>query len=335
MSVVEFEIFGTVFVLDDGGDPSLLATARMFAYAYDPCPNHVAPRPRIAIELERGHVGKFETGVLRPVHRTAKYPRWNFDALVHETPHGFHAVWPSRGMLIRTSSAWREVSVVIDRRIEGVVASESIFHLCRSLALYLRPPGTLVLHSSGVLMDKSGVACFVGPSGSGKTTKFLEAVLGRGCRPLANDRVLLEPSTGMVTSWPNYLTMFYGTMRRWKALALAAENARLVTEAADEYTAPSTEEDDFAIKRQYTMGWFARACGQRYGHCGPLRTIVFLEQLQEQADLVEHLMANNLEGSNETAFMPWHGLHPPTHATRDALNDFIRGRVTTRCSIDF
>lgn len=227
-------------------------------------------------------------------------------------------------------------------------AAETLFHVCRSVALYERDQEhAQLLHASAVARD-AGVVAFCGVSGAGKTTLMLHAVLNLGYYPVTNDRMLVWGTTPLAVSFPGYINCCEGTLladHRLYRAALAFENCDNLFRTMPR---PDGLRNDFTkrFKRLYPMSWLVDLIRRPYLSGLPLVSVVF-PQVTPKCDrpIIKRLnldstvdyrqacliLSNNLFMKRDTAFLPWHGLvWPGTLGDIERFLSVIRGsRVST------
>lgn len=141
-------------------------------------------------------------------HHSRNYAHWNL-----EGPTEAGGIFlPREGVLFQFSAATSRLDVYIDTQ-QARRADELLFHAARNIALWRRSARCRpMLHASAVVTD-SGAWLFLGGKGAGKSTLFIDGVLRRSAKALANDRVLLDASDGRtIWSWPSYLSYCQGTI---------------------------------------------------------------------------------------------------------------------------
>ena len=307
-----------------------------FVDAYDEA--DVGPDRRVAVRVVREPPPAVSEGEEVWVHRS-KHGYWNFRGSADFGPPRVVA-WHGKGVAVTVPDPLDAVTVAADPGLSPARAGEATFHVCRSLALYLRDAGRgNLLHASAVECAGRAVL-FVGGVNAGKTTLALESVLRHGCRPLANDRVLATAEAApAVVSWPSYCSYAEGTLLRYPqlhaaALAYEREECRYRTQRWGPSLAPRYTKDS---KRVYPMVWFTDATGIRYRRRAPLGLLLHvrvspeipepvLEPVRPDDDEARAgLLAMLAEESFDTvepSFYPWHGLARPRGAP--PLDDFVR-----------
>jgi hypothetical protein len=336
------QMLGVRFCIDVGHSQRVLEYVDSFMGAYDGRDQDDQPEHRtIHVSIVRGAVPDCPPTVASvPVHRS-KHAYWTFDGRVLSTSPPFVS-WPTRGVAVRLDRDVRHVEVVTtgnDHRFDG----ESIFHVLRSLTLYLRAPGRWLLHASAVCREGRCYA-FTGDAFAGKTTLFTEAVLRGRATPVANDRVSIGPALD-VLSWPSYASYCEGTLLRYPELvaaALAYESERCPFRT-QRWSGPLSSSFSKFKKRIYPMAWFAAAADRKYRRHAPLGAL-FLSKVDQSArspslrrmDLsaaadralfLNAVTAGSFE-SEEPSFMPWHGLDRPRgSASEDLLDSLVDGNA--------
>lgn len=336
MSAAPFEMLGVRLLVD--APEALLGGVRSFLGAYDPAqPQFAPPLREIALQVERGALPDLDRATrMVPVHRS-KHDYWNFTAQVTGGAPPLAAWWPARQLHIELPASLSPIRVRLDRGVSDAFGGESLFHLMRSLALYLRAPGNL-LHASAVVSAGSAVL-FIGKVLAGKTTLMTEAVLACGARPLANDRVLVPARDPPQTvSWPSYSSFCEGTLLVHESLARAA----LAYEREDcpyrtrRWPSPLARDFSVSSKRTYPMTWFTGATATRFARHAPLGAVVFcqldpalagaswarIEASGDAAAAIAAELAKNCFDRAEPSFLPWHGVPGPGDAPR--LDDLVR-----------
>jgi hypothetical protein len=305
-----------------------LAYVHAFMDAYEG-PDDEAADAKVAIEVARGPLPAPAGGATVQVH-SSKHAYWNFAGTVVSTEPRI-VVWDGKGVAVRLEPPDR-AHVTVDPALPAARAGEAVFHLCRSLALYLRRAdrGNLV-HASAVECEGRTVL-FSGGVNAGKSTLCAESVLRHGCRPLANDRVLLSAGEPPVAvSWPSYSSFAEGTLLDYPELE----------EAARDYERPScpyrtqTWGDRLSraytkdVKRVYPMAWFAGAAGTRFVRRAPLGLLLLVRLKEggratlEPADVSAAAeLADQSFDAAEPSFHPWHGLPAPRGAP--PLEDLVQ-----------
>jgi hypothetical protein len=309
-------------------DQKMLCYAHTFVDAYDTSDDFYTDASSISVIINRGTLPEDIDGQTIPVHRT-KHAYWNFDGqLLPGDEH--YVIWPTKGISIKLNRSVDEVFIEVDKRIDPIFAGESIFHVCRGLALYKRPGymGNL-LHASSILFNE-GAIVFCGPTSSGKTTLMTEAVFACNARPLANDRVLVTATAPpSVISWPSYASFCEGTLLKYPPLARAAMEYERDTCYYRTQSWPWSLRQCFTkdSKRIYPMVWFSSVVGKKYVRQSPLHALVIAKvhplieqpgvELYDLADISQRhnlgsLLSELVFDREEESFMPWHGLSMPT-----------------------
>lgn len=335
----DFELLGVRMQVE--APHQLLVGVRAFLDAYDPQPYPWSPVRELVLRVERGELPPGGAAPRTRVHRS-KHEYWNFDAEVTHAGPPLHALWPSRQLYVELPASLSPVRVVFHHAVDDAFAGEGLFHLMRSLALYLRMPGNL-LHASAVVHGR-GAVLFVGHTLSGKTTLLTEAVLACGARPLANDRVLLPARDPLhAVSWPSYCSFCEGTLLGHRSLTDAA----LAYERDDcayrtrRWPEPLVRDFSPQRKRTYPMIWFTEATATRFVRHAPLSAIVFsrldlslpeaswsrLEPAIDAAAIAGELAESSFDRA-EPSFLPWHGLAWPS--TAPELGDLIERASAAR-----
>lgn len=331
---VPLNLLGTRFDLRST-EPALLSFLAAFTEAYLPQPGLPVHRC-IRVEVRRGQLPACGELPRTIVHSSNTMSYWHFDcALVEQGDDTLRAVWDTRGLaiLLHDMPLPTLVEVTVDPQTASIWAGESIFHLCRSLALYLRPAGrTTLMHASGIVV-RSGAVLFCGDEFAGKTTLMIEAIIRCGARPLTNDRALLGVESPVdVWSWPGYASFCEGTLLQYPALARAALAYELGQYAHRTISWPRPLGRSFVksaeSRRMYPMTWLTGALGARYVLRANLSALVltklatsvqqtgFRRLTMTAADcgaLSERLVREHFD-VEEPAFAPWHGLSLPQSA---------------------
>lgn len=318
-------ILGVRFEL--AGSNDLFAYSRGFLEAYEAESDLIAHR-RINVRVQRAEVANL-AGATRAVHRS-KHRYWNFSAQVADS-RPLRAVWPTRGLQVEADATLSALEVSISPKQSTAAAGESLFHLLRSFALYLRARGNF-LHASGVVVDGNALL-FVGNALAGKTTLFTAAVRSGRARPLANDRALLTPEPLVhALSWPSYASYCEGTLLEIPELARAAcafEEREPNPLRTQRWSAPLEAAFSVDHKRIYPMIWLSEALHARYVRRAPVGAVVFAhlapglngaslrelrtEPHREREQILGALSAACFD-TTEPSFLPWHGLPLPDDA---------------------
>jgi hypothetical protein len=305
-----------------------LAYVNAFMSAYDE-PDDEAVDAQVAIDIVRGVLPAPAGGERVKVH-SSKHAYWNFAGTVVSAEPRL-VLWDGKGLAIRLESRGRRAHVTVDPELPPARAGEAVFHLCRSLALYMRrgDRGNLV-HASAVECAGRAVL-FIGGVNAGKSTLCAESVLRHGCRPLANDRVLVTAAELPVAiSWPSYSSFVEGTLLDYPeleeaALAYERPSCPYRTQTWTERLSRAYTKD---VKRIYPMGWFAGAAGTRFVRRAPLGLLLLTRLKDSGCTTLESLdsrsvaeLADQTFDAVEPSFHPWHGLPAPSGAP--ALDDLI------------
>ena len=314
-------------------DPELLGYLPAFVDAYDWRDGPSLPIVRrVEIVAQYGPLPRPTSGDRVPVHYSKTMAYWNFEGHLHQSEDSARAVtWTTHGLFIVVEPRAESVRVTVSEGADPLRASESLFHMCRGLALYLRAgwQGNL-LHASAV--DVGGRAVlFSGKALAGKTTLMLESILQCGAHPLSNDRVLVttDPHPAAV-SWPGYASFCEGTLLRYPALTHAAQAYETEPGQYRSLSWPYPLKPVFRktadTKRMYPMVWLRDALGKKYVPRRPLGALVLArlssgikQPVVDRYDLSNlatrryllALLRGSVYDRREPAFAPWHGLSLP------------------------
>lgn len=287
---------------------------------------------KVVIDTRRGQLPTIEPSAPRVlVHHHKREASWRFHGRVVEKGRsGRTVVWPSKGIAVHLRKGGTEIEIIVDPGVDGIMAGEAIFHVCRSLALYLRSPQTgVLLHASCITKEGRGVL-FAGPPFSGKTTLFLEAVLNQGWTPVSNDRAFItKQSPAIAISWPGYFTVTEGTILAYPQLAEHAiryEQEDYILRTIT-WNRPLRRIFSLNAKRMYPMEWLCQIIRRPYALSAPVAILV-LPMIRKTAqrvriESIDAGLEQRLDGmtfaGSDSSFRPWHGLRGPDD-TRAAAN---------------
>jgi hypothetical protein len=320
-------LLGSRFLLQTDA-PGELVVVDAFIDAYASSADQPPSRHFSNIHLSRAALDIQAGGPRRGVHRS-KHRQWNFDCVVLGPGH---FLWPEKRIAVRFEGA--HIGIVGDTGLSDAAFSESVFHVCRSLALYQRPPG-LMLHAASWCDSAGDVFAMVGDSGSGKTTCLVNIIEScAALRPHANDRVFIDSADPQrAWSWPSYVSLCEGTMLDHPRLADYARRYEAgLPETTTHWHEALRRSYDKASKRVYPMHALVEAFGKPYCSAGRLAGIAMVSIALDDAGLLavdgpqacsaQRLAPFVFEGS-DPSFLAWHGLADPATASPDLLD----GRV--------
>lgn len=340
--IARFSILGTPFELhaDERGMAELPLS---FDQAFHGSRYTQAPPIRVDARTLRAPLANGAPKRRTPAFVHGIMPYWHFDADVYrEQPDDSLYHFPTRRVWWSVDASKRHCTFWYEPGQDTNLVSETLYHLCRSFGLYLRPRGCL-LHSSAVALAGRAIL-FCGHSQAGKTTLFLEALRQSEAMPLANDRVFIPMHGATAVSWPGYINMCEGTILAHPALARAALRYEDddCTYRTTRYgsTLKSVFHKDVGTKRMYPMRWLSDCLGRGYVETCPIGAIVFprvlpgvkklsLTELSPRTDTarVEKLLDESSLDGREEGFLNWHGIEAAAASSLEhvvaqlALND--------------
>lgn len=327
---MQFDILGVRFVatIDDPGAKQFVA-AFTDSYTREGREHVPAPSRRMEVVLRRDAPHVVDGGIDVVVHRSPSQAEWDFSGRLVKTEDGVLASWPPRDTTVELSED--RAVVTVGPAASSALAGESLFHVCRSLALYRREPTMGPLIHAAAVAGPAGAVAFCGLPGAGKTTLMLHAVMDLGYAPVANDRALLCGDPPALVGFPGYLSCCEGTLLTDPRLQRSAEAFEvpgnpLRTLVRDEPLKPDFSK---AHKRLYPMKWLVDLTGTPYRPGAHLAALVLprvaphenpvLRQLDlrrsEHRSFVSEVVRSNVFASPDPSWGSWHGLTWPGSAT--------------------